>query len=145
MKIRELLFVACALLGFTASAIAQEMRNFKEGPVTQISYIKIKPGKFDDYMRYLGGPYRTLMEANKKAGIITGWAIYSAQARNPHEADLLLAVTYPNMAALDRGEEGDALAAKVMGSIAAQSKGTIDRGAMREVLGSELFRELILK
>ena len=42
-------------------------------------------------------------------------------------------------------DEGDAVAAKVMGNNAAQNKSTIDRGAMREVLGGEIIRELILK
>jgi L-rhamnose mutarotase len=124
---------------------AQEPRVYKEGPVTALSYIKIKPGRFDDYMAWLAGPYRQLMEANKKAGLINGYAIYQVQARNATEPDLVLSVVYPNMAALDRSEEADAVASKLMGSNAAQNKAFADRGAMREVLGGELMRELVLK
>lgn len=145
MNVRQWLFVACALLGSAANAIAQEQRNYKEGHVTELSFIKVKPGKFEDYMKYLGGPYRALMEENKRAGLVVSWAIYASQARHPNEPDLILAVTLPNMAALDRIEEFDALEAKVMGSLSQQSKATIDRGAMRDVLGSQLMRELVLK
>jgi hypothetical protein len=49
------------------------------------------------------------------------------------------------MAALDRTDEADAIRAKVMGSLEAQDKAMMDRESMRELLGSQLIRELILK
>ncbi len=127
------------------SASADNAKSYTEGAVTELSYIKVKPGKFDDYMKYLSTTYKAVMEANKKAGLITGYAVYSAQARSPQEPDLILSVVYANMAALDRSDEGEAVAAKVMGTPEAQSKGAIDREALREVLGTELIRELVLK
>jgi hypothetical protein len=42
--------------------------------VTELAYIKVKPGKFDDYMKYLDTTYKSLMEANKKAGLISDMA-----------------------------------------------------------------------
>jgi hypothetical protein len=135
-------FVLCAAM---ATASAQEAKPYKEGAVTQLSYIKVKPGRFDDYMKYLDTSYKALMEANKKAGLIVGYAIYSTQARTPQDPDLVLAITYANMAALDKIDEGEAVAAKVIGSNDVQNKTFIDRGSMREVLGGQLMRELILK
>jgi len=41
------------LVSFMAAASAQDAKPYKEGPVTQLSYIKIKPGRFDDYMKWL--------------------------------------------------------------------------------------------
>ncbi len=139
-----------ALIGVTlcvamASASGADAKSYTEGAVTELSFIKVKPGKFEDYMKYLSTTYKTVMEANKKAGLITGYAVYSAQPRSPQEPDLILSVVYPNMAALDRIDEGEAVAAKVMGTPEAQSKAAIDREAMRELLGSELVRELVLK
>jgi hypothetical protein len=146
MKISLARCAGVAVLALAAAGVsAQDAKPYKEGPVTALSYIKIKPGRFDDYMAWLAGPYRQLMEANKKAGLITGYAIYSVQARKADEPDLVLSVVYPNMAALDRSEEADAVAAKLMGSSATQSKAYAERGAMREVLGGELMRELVLK
>jgi len=128
-----------------ATASGADAKSYTEGAVTELSFIKVKPGKFEDYMKYLSTTYKTVMEANKKAGLITGYAVYSAQPRSPQEPDLILSVVYPNMAALDKIDEGEAVAAKVMGTPEAQSKAAIDREAMREVLGSELVRELVLK
>ena len=142
--------ISVALLGLVLSATvgiasAQTDKPYKEGQVTELSYIKIKPGKFDDYMKFLDTTYKALMEANKKAGLIVGYAVYSMQARTPQEPDLLLTITYANMAALDKIDEGEAVAAKVVGSTAVQNKAYIDREAMREVLGAQLIRELVLK
>ncbi len=113
--------------------------------VTQISYIKIKPGRFDDYMKFLDTTYKSLREAEKKAGLITGYAVFSADARSPQEPDLILTVTFANMAALHKTDEFDAVSAKLVGPTDIQNKAMIDRGPMREVLGGQLIRELILK
>ncbi len=55
------LFLTVALSGAAFVTQAQE-RPYREGPVTEISFVKVKPGKFDEYMAYLAGPYRELME-----------------------------------------------------------------------------------
>ena len=128
-----------------ASASADEAKPYTEGQVTELSFVKIKPGKFEEYMKYLSTTYKTIMEANKKAGLITGYGVYSAQPRSPQEPDLILSIVYPNMAALDKTAEREAVSEKIAGNMAAQSKGAIDREAMREILGSEIVRELVLK
>ena len=145
MKLAKILLIGLVLAGFATMGIAQEAKPYKEGPVTELSYIKIKPGRFDDYMKFLDTTYKSLLEANKKAGLVTGYAVYSTQARSPQDPDLILAVTYPNMAALDKTQEAEAIAAKVIGPNDVQNKATIERGPMREVLGGQLIRELILK
>jgi L-rhamnose mutarotase len=145
MKKYALLCVAALGLACASGTFAQDTKVYKEGPVTDVSFIKVKPGQFDNYMKWLDGPWKKLMEAQKQAGLITSYAVYASQPRNPQEADVILAVTFPNMAALDRADEADAVAAKVLGSSTQQDKGTIDRGSMREVLGSQLMREMILK
>jgi hypothetical protein len=145
MNKRTLLLAAFLCAGLAAPLSAQETRAYKEGNVVEISSIKVKPGKFNEYMSYLAGPYRKLMEENKKAGLITSWAIYGNRARNPQDPDLYLTITYPNWAALDRVEEAMAVSAKVTGSLATQDKGFADRSTMREVLGSNVLQELVLR
>jgi hypothetical protein len=139
--------IAAIVFGITicASAAAQDVRPYKEGMVTSVSFIRTKPGKFDDYMKYIQGPYKTLLEAEKKAGLIVEHHVYAAYPKNPHEPDIILTITYANMAALDRSDEGDAVASKVAGSLATQSKGMADREALREILGGELVRELVAR
>lgn len=126
-----------------AQTDAAAPRVYRDGPVTDMSYIKVRPGKFDDYMRYLDGPYKTLMEAKKKAGLIIDFAVYSVEARKPDDPDLILTTTYANMAALDRTEEDDALSARILAD--AQPGAPIDKEAMRQYLGGTLMRQMILK
>ncbi len=145
MKSKVALFIGLVFAAWMFNAAAEDAKAYTEGSVTQISYIKVKPGKFDDYMKYLDTTYKAVMEASKKAGLILGYRVFSAQARSPREPDLILTVTYANMAALDKTDEGDAVAAKVVGSMDVRNKGAIDREALRELLGGELVRELILK
>jgi len=123
--------VAIAILAFAATASAQEVKPYKEGPVTSLSYIRTKPGKFDEYMKFLDTGYKSLMEANKKAGLIIGYAVYAASPRSPREPDIILSVSYANWGALDKVDEAEAVASKVMGPSSAQSKGAIDREALR--------------
>jgi hypothetical protein len=137
--------VALAALMLAATASAQEVKPYKEGSVTSLSYIRTKPGKFDEYMKFLDTTYKTLMDANKKAGLVIGYAVYAASPRSPKEPDIILSVSYANWAAFDKVDEADAVAAKVIGPTTVQSKGAIDREALREVLGGEVIQELILK
>jgi L-rhamnose mutarotase len=145
MKILTTVLISLAFSGMAATALADDQKVYSEGPVVEVTYVKIKPGKFEDYMKFLATSYRTLMEANKKAGLIQDYGIYQATPRSPQEPDLLLTTTYPNMAALDRIEESEALSVKTVGSMASQTQAAIDREAIREILGSELLRKLILK
>ena len=78
--------------------------------------------------------------------IIVGYKVYANQARDPHDADLILSITYANMAALDNlAERSDAITEKVEGNLDKQNQGFAERGSMREILGSKYIRELILK
>ena len=131
--------------GLNASVIAQEAKPYTEGGVTDVSFIRIKPGQFDNYMKFLDGPYKAEMEALKKAGIVTRYSVGQTQARSLDDYNLVLTVSYPNMAALDKTDQSEAISAKVLGSSDQQNKATMDRGAMRDVLGGRLVRELVLK
>ncbi len=144
MKRITMLLVSVLMFAVVGSVLAQDAKPYKEGKVLQVSFIKIKPGQFNNYMKYLDGPYKANMEAMKKAGLITGYAVYRSQPRTPQDADLILTIAFPNMAALDRTDEADAISTKVMGPMASRDKASMDRESMRELLGSELTRELIL-
>jgi hypothetical protein len=146
MVIRLRLFAAILLLAFASSSFAQDEHAYTEGPVTNISYVKIKPGMFDTYMSYLQKTYKQVMEEQKKAGLVLSYGIYSATARSPHDADLYLTITYKNWAAFDSlTEKTDAITRKVWGSLAKSDEAAIDREKMREILGGEVVQELILK
>ncbi|HVT37161.1 MAG TPA: hypothetical protein VHE37_16360 [Nevskiaceae bacterium] len=143
---KHLAALSCAVL-FSAAAVAApaDEKPFKEGPVTDVSYIRVKDGKFFDYMAYLDSTWKTEQEALKKAGLILDYRVYGATPHSPHDANLVLTITYPNYAALDRTAEFEAVTAKVEGSLKASDKAFGDRDSIREILGDELVQELMLK
>ena len=145
MKLQTLL-ATTLICAFSVQAAADEARVYKEGPVTVVTYVKVKPGQFDNYMKFLDTTYKPLQEELIKAKVTVGYKIYSNQARDPHDADLILSVTYPNMAALDNlADRTDAIAEKFGGNRDKRNQAAADRESMREILGSKDIRELILK
>jgi len=138
--------VLLALAAFTAPAFAQE-RVWSEGPVTNVTAVKIVDGQWDNYMTYLQKNWKGVMEEAKKSGYVLDYKVYSAQAHNPQEADLYLVVTYPNMAMLDgmmeKMEPIQQKVTKLNYREAEEASGK--RVVMRTLLGEELLREINLK
>lgn len=140
------LLVGAVLIASSALVSAKEALPYSEGSVVELSYIKVKPGMFDAYLKWLSTDWKQLNAELMKAGIILDAKVYSCTARNPHEADLVLAVTYKNMAALDNlDDRSEPIFEKFWSSREKANEAAIDREKMREVLGSELVRELVLK
>lgn len=134
------------LASASAPLVAQE-RPYTEGPVRVVTSVRVEPGQFDNYMAYLQRTWKAVMEAQKQAGIILGYAVHEVQARSPEQPDLYLVVTYPNMASFDGlDERTEPLAQKVTRMDRTKSnQATADRSRMRTILGSEMIRELKLK
>jgi hypothetical protein len=111
-----------------------------------VVYVRTKPGKFIEFMKYLQGPYKTQMEALKKDGIIISYAIYTSPPRDPEDWNLVLTTIYRNMAALDGlMDRTDPIATRLIGPQETRDQQAIDREALRTIIGSRLIRELQLK
>ena len=134
-----------ALIAATGAAVAAD-RPYSEGVVVNVSSIRTEPGQFEAYMAYLAGPYKQLMEEQKKAGIILDYAVYQVVPRSPNDPDLFLTTTFKNMAALDGLDaRSDAITEKVFGNLQQQSTSTVSRGRSRTLVGGEPLREMPLK
>jgi hypothetical protein len=152
MKFRPLA-VAAGLMLLAVSAVTNTAtsqaatRAYSEGPIAVMTYAKTKPGMFDRYMTYLNGSYKTEMEAEKAAGIIQDYQILTSESRTPNDHDVLLVVMYKNWGALDGLQDRtDAIANRALASTPQQrDQQFIDRGAMREILGSRTYQRLVLK
>ena len=141
--IRFLLSLSVFVLSLPANA--QLGTTYNEGPVTQVTYLKIEYGHFDEYVDWLNSTWKPLNEAKKKAGVIIDYRVYTASPRKPEEPNVIFMITYPNMATFDRRVEEDAFAVKMIGSTKEQDAERIARRAYRKRLGTELIREVILK
>ena len=147
MKTRALGALGGLLLSIALTDVAVAAdRPYTEGAVVNVASIRTEPGKFDDYMAWLAGPYKQAMEAEKAAGVILDYSVYLAVPRSPGNPDLYLITVYKNMAALDGlRDKTDPIQEKLFGNPAQRSAKTIERGKMRTVLGNELMRKLELK
>jgi len=86
LKTRALGALAALLTTVGLSGIAAAAdRPYTEGTVLNVAAVRTEPGMFEEYMKYLAGSYKQLMEEQKKAGVIVDYTIYSANPRGPHD------------------------------------------------------------
>ena len=130
---------------FGSVALAAD-RPYTEGPISVVTAIRTVDGMWDDYVAWLGGPWKQLMEAEKQAGLILDYRVYTATARNPNEPDLYLVVIYKNWASFDGlTAKEDAITEKLIGPLKKANAEYAERGKLRKILGEELIQQLILK
>jgi hypothetical protein len=139
--------LAVLSLSLDARSENRDERQYSDGPVTDVSYIRVDYGSFERYIDWLNSTWKPTLEATKKAGLIVDYKVFRiiATPKSQDEPNILLTITYKNMAALDRGVELEEVAKKVIGTTEVQNKARIGRNDYRRVLGNELVRELILK
>src|SRR5580692_5120788 len=140
-----ILSMCLATSSLSLNARAQDERAYTEGPVTDVAYIRVEYGHFEEYIDWLNSTWKPTMEATKKAGLIIDYKIFAAAPKSPDQPNIIRMITYKNMAALDKGIEQEAVAKKVIGSTEFQNKARVARNEYRKLLGGELIRELILK
>jgi hypothetical protein len=141
------LSVCLAACSLSLNARAQDVRAYTDGPVTAVTYLHVDYGSFERYIDWLNSTWKPTMEATKKAGLIIDYKVFSFTpiGYTPNQPNVILWITYKNMAALDKGAEEEDVAKKVIGSTEVQNRARVGRNDYREVLGSELIREIILK
>ena len=146
MKKPVLLLLAAILTISTSVTRAQEDHAYTQGPVVLVSFVRTEPGMFEEYMRYLDTTYKRLFDEYKKQGLIIDYSVFQALPRGPEDADLILTVTYKNMAAFDDLQSRtDPLVKQVFGSLPKAASSSADREKLRKNVGNQLVRQLILK
>jgi len=146
MKTPVLLLLAAILTISTSATRAQEDHAYSQGQVVLVSFVRTEPGMFEEYMRYLDSTYKRLLDEYKRQGIIIDYAAYQALPRDAQDADVILTVTYRNMAAFDDLQaRTDPALKQVFGSLPKAASAAADREKMRKQLGNQLVRQLILK
>jgi hypothetical protein len=133
-------------LGSLATVAYADGRDYNDGPVQNVTFIRTVDGHFDDYMHWLATAYKKQQEAAKAAGLITRYEVLVGQPHNAQDADIILITEYKNWAALDHlGSKFDQISAKVEGSVDAANKSAADRAKIRTVLGSDNVQVAELK
>lgn len=136
-------FVALALCA--RAGVAQD-KAYTEGTVWTVTFIKVKPGMFDTYMRDLSSQRKKLMEEAKKQGLIVSEKMFTGSASSRDDWDLMLMIEYKNWAAFDGlSDKFDALALKLIGSEEKQVQMMVKRTEVREIVGEKTLQEIRFK
>jgi hypothetical protein len=122
------------------------VRQYTEGPVTEVDYIHVEYGHFEEYIDWLNSTWKPTMEAFKKAGLIIDYKVLKLTPKSADQPNISLNITFKNgAAAFDKGVQLEEVAKKTIGSTEVQNKARVGRNEYRKVLGNEYVRELILK
>src|SRR5438270_11286038 len=149
--IKAAIFSMClAISALSLNARAQDVREYSYGPVTEVDYVHVEYGHYDEYMAWVTSTWVPTMEAAKKAGLIIDYKVFQASPKSPDQPNVYLEITYKNMAAYagDIGDNADAFEAvteKVICSSASQNHAHVHQNELRNFLGSDVTRELIFK
>ncbi len=137
--------VAVGLLGLGGARVSAQVapRNYDYGTVTEVTQIEVKPGQMNAYMHDLESGWQSIMEEGRRAGAIVGYSIEEPLDPRPGEANLVLVVVFKNLAAYDRPlADAEKSAVAHFGSIDKAHDAAMHRQDMREILGTEIYRQL---
>lgn len=138
-------FVIGLLVLVSQPAFAQE-KVYKEGTVWSVTFIKVKPGMFDVYMRELAVQRKQLMAEGKKQGLIVSEKMLSGISANRDDWDLMLMEEYKNWAAFDGiSEKWDAMLLKIIGTEEKVVQTMVKRAEVREIVGDKTMQEITFK
>ena len=87
--------VLCAMgavvsIGSLSTMAYADGRDYNDGPVQNVSFIRTVDGHFDDYMHWLATSYKKQQDAAKAAGLIIGYQVLVAEPHNAQDADIIL-------------------------------------------------------
>ena len=143
---KALLSLLVAVLALCTQATIAQDKPYREGTVWSVSFIRVKPGMLDMYLRDLAVARNNVMIEAKRQGLIVSEKILSGDAAGRDDWDLMLMVEYKNWAALDGLQDKfDAVALKMVGSEEKRMQLRVKRNDLREILGGKTLQEIIFK
>ncbi|HZE63658.1 MAG TPA: hypothetical protein VE056_07245 [Pyrinomonadaceae bacterium] len=144
------ILIGCSL-GFVQRAQAQE--NYTEGPVWVINYYRTKPGKFDDYIKFLRANFAKSAAKQKQAGIVVDTKVLINPAvSGPEDWDVAIAYLYSDFGRLNYNQATEdqlqKIAAEISGERNKEKRDTkLDntRFPLRDYIRTRFLREITLK
>jgi hypothetical protein len=133
------------LLLLAPALFAQE--HYTEGPIWRIQLIRVKPTHMDEYLTTLRQSSKPMYEEEKRQGLILDYKVFFKETKNsPEDWDICVAIQFKNYAAMDGlAAKGEAVRDKILGGKAPAQQLSEKRAEIREIVSSELLREVFLK
>lgn len=150
-KLILLIVVLCCSLGFVQQAQAQD--NYTEGPVWVINYYRTKPGKFDEYMKFLRANFAKVSAKQKQAGILVdAKVLLNPTVSGPDDWDVAIAYLYSDYGRLNFSQATEDQMQKIAAEVSGErSKERRDdrldntRFPLRDYVRTRILREISLK
>ena len=150
-KLILLTILFCCSLGFVQQAQAQD--NYTEGPVWVVNYYRTKPGKFEDYMKFLRANFAKSAAKQKQAGIVVDTKVLlNPTVSGPDDWDVAIAYLYSDFGKLNYSQAVDdqlqKIAAEISGEAnkdARNAKLDTTRFPLRDFIRTRILREVMLK
>jgi hypothetical protein len=144
MKKYSASFLGLVLL-LALQTFAQE--HYTEGPVWQVTLIRVKPTQMDAYLTSLRANTKSIYDEMKKEGLILDYKVFlNTTKHDPQDWDIAVGVQYKNFGALDGlTAKGETIRDKVLGSKQAAQQIGEKRVDMREIVSIMTLREVTLK
>ncbi|MBV9189535.1 MAG: hypothetical protein JOZ85_03570 [Betaproteobacteria bacterium] len=134
------------LLMLVAQVAFAQDKPYKEGSIWAVTFVKVKPGMFDVYLRDLAANRKPLMEQAKKEGLILQEKMLAGESAGREDFDLILMVEYKNWAAFDGlNDKFRTMAQKIVGSEDKQTQMMMKRTDVREIVGTKNMQEISYK
>lgn len=139
---------AASVLGFLLLALpAFAQEHYIEGPVWQMTLIRVKPTQMDAYLTTLRANTKATYDEMKKENLIVDYKVFlNTTKHDPQEWDIAVGVEFKNFGALDGlTAKAEAIRDKVFGTKQASLQLGEKRAEMREIVGTLLLREVTLR
>lgn len=137
--------VALAAAALASPVLAQES-SFRPGTVWEVGRINVLPGQFDNYMDWLAGQWKKIQELGKAEGIVVSYHVLATQNARQGEPDLLLVIEYKDFLTTAQQEAFNKKVNALLGQDDRKAAvASVERGKMREAIGSVQYQELVLK
>lgn len=148
MRFFNLLIFSVVLYAASISTqkIAAQEVPYTEGTVWTFTFMRIKPGMLNAYLREVAPQRKAYVDEAKKQGLILSSRILYGDSVSKDDWDLVIVNEYKNWAAFDGlSEKFNALLNKFGSSEQDRIQLTTKRGEMRDFIGTKTMQELILK
>jgi hypothetical protein len=142
---RKLSCVLAFVSLFALEALAQE--HYTDGPVWNVTFIRVKPAQFDAYLSNLQQGAKVAYDEAKREGVIMDYKVFLKSTKSsPQDWDIAIALLYKNHAQMDgQAAKFEAIRDKVLGGKQTFQQAAEKRSEIREIVGVELVQEVTLK
>lgn len=146
MRLTGTLAALVTATALCAPAGAAQTAPYAEGSVWNLTFIRVKPAMGDEYLNNLRATVARNFAEAQRQGLVLSWKLLRSPAGDRDDWDVMIMAEYRNMAALDGlRERSEPIARKIGGTPEARQARAVAMGELREILGSRLARELILR